>query len=225
MRRCAMLLHATLTSFLSLAALAGAAFAQGNLPPLVPFKQLFPGLDTADPPPSVTQGGTAIVPKPGVPKDATRFPFSPLAPIGADENAPTPPSVTQGSLQHNVLVAPPIVPKTVKTVPVTPGNDIVLPPTASGQTTTVPETTVVPWTISPPVNRPNDPAGPVVKETALGVMPAHAEKRVALLIGNSGYQHADKLANPRYGCSPSARRARKARLRDRLRRKPGQATA
>jgi formylglycine-generating enzyme required for sulfatase activity len=30
----------------------------------------------------------------------------------------------------------------------------------------------------------------------LGAMPSHAEKRVALVVGNSDYQHADKLANP-----------------------------
>src|SRR3954467_12537324 len=29
-----------------------------------------------------------------------------------------------------------------------------------------------------------------------GIMPAHADKRVALVIGNGAYQHADKLLNP-----------------------------
>jgi hypothetical protein len=31
---------------------------------------------------------------------------------------------------------------------------------------------------------------------ALGIAPAHAEKRVALVIGNGAYRHADRLANP-----------------------------
>src|ERR1700686_3260242 len=30
----------------------------------------------------------------------------------------------------------------------------------------------------------------------LGVSPGYADKRVALVIGNGAYQHADKLANP-----------------------------
>ena len=30
----------------------------------------------------------------------------------------------------------------------------------------------------------------------LGVMPSHAEKRVALVIGNSAYQNVPKLPNP-----------------------------
>ena len=30
----------------------------------------------------------------------------------------------------------------------------------------------------------------------IGVVPGHADKRVALVIGNGDYQHADKLANP-----------------------------
>jgi hypothetical protein len=30
----------------------------------------------------------------------------------------------------------------------------------------------------------------------LGVVPGFAERRVALVIGNGAYQHADKLANP-----------------------------
>jgi hypothetical protein len=30
----------------------------------------------------------------------------------------------------------------------------------------------------------------------LGIVPGHAEKRVALVIGNGDYQHADKLSNP-----------------------------
>src|ERR1700674_4893697 len=30
----------------------------------------------------------------------------------------------------------------------------------------------------------------------LGAMPSHAERRVALVIGNGDYAHADKLANP-----------------------------
>src|ERR1035437_6476757 len=32
--------------------------------------------------------------------------------------------------------------------------------------------------------------------TMLGTLPGYAEKRVALVIGNGAYQHADKLANP-----------------------------
>src|SRR5262245_36068685 len=31
----------------------------------------------------------------------------------------------------------------------------------------------------------------------LGAMPAHAQKRVALVIGNSAYQHTPKLTNPK----------------------------
>jgi uncharacterized caspase-like protein len=30
----------------------------------------------------------------------------------------------------------------------------------------------------------------------LGALPSHAEKRVALVVGNGAYQHADKLSNP-----------------------------
>ena len=40
----------------------------------------------------------------------------------------------------------------------------------------------------------------------LGSLPGHAEKRVALIVGNAEYQHADKLANP----VTDARRMREA---------------
>ncbi len=36
----------------------------------------------------------------------------------------------------------------------------------------------------------------LICSTLLGILPGHAEKRIALVIGNSVYQHADKLANP-----------------------------
>jgi uncharacterized caspase-like protein len=36
----------------------------------------------------------------------------------------------------------------------------------------------------------------IVLATVLGVLPGHADKRVALVIGNSNYRHAGRLTNP-----------------------------
>ena len=36
----------------------------------------------------------------------------------------------------------------------------------------------------------------MISLVALGAAPSYAEKRVALVIGNGAYRHADKLANP-----------------------------
>jgi hypothetical protein len=43
---------------------------------------------------------------------------------------------------------------------------------------------------------PLSPLAAVVVAAALATLPAAAQKRVALVVGNSAYQHATALANP-----------------------------